>query len=359
MLTDMDADTAPLVALLTRICQTPAPTFEERARAQLICQLWQEAGLTPRLDEVGNVIAELPGNGPHLLLAAHLDTVFEQHTDVTVRACGERLCAPGIGDNSASLAVLSYYLKHRPGSYPKLTVAATVGEEGLGDLRGIRHLLAGARFDGVIAIDGHLGTIVDQAVGSRRYAFTLQAKGGHSWGDYPSPSATHALGDMIHAITRIPVPSHPRSSLNVGQVQGGSSINAIAETASFNLDLRSLEQAVLEQLEREVIRRVTKVARQHRVRLEWRKIGERPAGRCDNSRLVAAAQQALAALGERCRTVAGSTDANAAMAAGIPAIAFGVYHGGDAHRLSEWLAPESLAVGYQALSLLLSALADR
>jgi acetylornithine deacetylase/succinyl-diaminopimelate desuccinylase-like protein len=353
------AEVSPLLALLRRICETPAPTFEETARGRLIHALWQGTGLTPHIDEVGNVVAQVPGRGKHLLLAAHLDTVFDRHTDVTVKTSGDKLCAPGIGDNSASLAVLTHYLYERAGTpHPNLTVAATVGEEGLGDLRGIRHLVARGVFDAVIAIDGHLGTVVHQSVGSRRFEFTLHAKGGHSWGDYPSPSATHALGDMIHAITHIALPAKPRSSLNIGQVQGGTSINAIAETASFNLDMRSLEQQTLDWLEREVFKRVRKVERQHQVTVQSRKVGDRPTGVSDNAWLVAAAQQALESLGQHCRTVASSTDANAAMAQSIPAIAFGVYTGGDAHRLSEWLEPASLTTGYQALTALLRALAD-
>jgi tripeptide aminopeptidase len=360
MLTDMvsHSQASQLLELLKRICETPAPTFDETARGKLIYNLWQTAGLTPVTDEVGNIVAHLPGRGRHILLAAHLDTVFDRHTDVTVKTCGERLCAPGIGDNSASLAVLTHYLFERDNlRHPTLTVAATVGEEGLGDLRGVRQLVQ-QEYDAVIAIDGHLGTVVHESVGSRRFDFTLHAKGGHSWGDYPSPSATHALGDMIHALTHISVPSIPRSSLNIGQVKGGTSINAIAEEASFNLDLRSLEHATLEWLEREVFKRIRKVERQHRITVTSKQVGDRPTGVSDNAWLVDAARQTLEALGESCRVIASSTDANAAMARGIPAIAFGVYTGGDAHRLSEWLEPASLVTGYSALKDLLERLAS-
>lgn len=359
MLADMVShiQVSRLLELLRHICETPAPTFYETARGKLIYDLWQTAGLTPVTDEVGNIVAHLPGSGRHILLAAHLDTVFDHSTDVKVKTCGERLCAPGIGDNSASLAVLTHYLFERDNlPRPSLTVAATVGEEGLGDLRGIRHLVK-QDYDAVIAIDGHLGTVVHESVGSKRFDVTLHAKGGHSWGDYPSPSATHALGDMIHALTHISVPSKPRSSLNIGQVKGGTSINAIAEEASFNLDLRSLEHSTLEWLENEVFKRIRKVERQHQITVTSKQVGDRPTGVSENAWLVDAARQTLEALGESCRVIASSTDANAAMARGIPAIAFGVYTGGDAHRLSEWLEPASLATGYCALQALLERLA--
>lgn len=354
---------AALVALLTRICQTPAPTFAEGARAEVIAGLWQEAGATPHRDSVGNVIAELPGRGPRVLLAAHLDTVFAADTDVSVREREGKLYAPGIGDNSASLAVLTALLQAlqtNPGApRPQLTLAATVGEEGLGDLRGMRQLLAerAGEFDAVIAIDGHLGTIVHAAVGSKRYEVALYAKGGHSWGDFPSPSAVHALGEAVHAVSHLKVPSTPRTTFNVGQVWGGSSINAIAEQAGFNLDLRSLDAEVLSDLEAEALARIRRAAKRHGVEVTLRLVGDRPTGSSPNAALVAAAEAALAAVGIAPRLTASSTDANAAMAAGLPAIGFGVYHGGDAHRLSEWLEPASLLVGCRALAVLLATLA--
>lgn len=348
--------------MLTRICQTPAPTFAEAVRGELIAELWQQAGARVSRDSVGNVITELAGAGPQVLLAAHLDTVFDADTEVTVIERESRLCAPGIGDNSASLAVITALLQALQAApelpRPRLTLAATVGEEGLGDLRGIRELLSerAQEFDAVIAIDGHLGTIVHAAVGSKRYEVELTAKGGHSWGDFPSPSAVHALGEAIQALTRLKLPSAPRSTFNVGQVWGGTSINAIAQRAGFNLDLRSLDATVLAALEAEAIARIRRAAKRHGVELTLRLVGDRPAANVPNAQLVAAAQAALREVGVTPRLSASSTDANAAMAAGLPAIAFGVYQGGDAHRLSEWLEPSSLLVGYRALWLLLESL---
>ena len=349
-----------LLGLLKCICETPAPTSDEAARAKLIAELWGEAGLEPRIDAVGNVVAKLPGGvGSRVLVAARLDTVFGPDTEIKVNRQGERLLAPGIGDNSASLAVLSYYAKRLTPELPRarLTLAATVGEEGLGDLRGIRELMRQAEdFDLVIALDGHLGTVIDRAVGSKRFEVGLSAAGGHSWGDYPNPSAVHALGDMVHALTRISVPKEPRSSLNVGEVQGGTSINAIAQAARFNLDLRSLDADVLASLEAEALGRIRRLANQHRVKADIVQVGDRPVATVDNSALVSAARAALEEVGVPLRTAASSTDANAALAAGLPAISFGVYRGGDAHRLSEWLDPASLATGYAAFVQLVATL---
>jgi acetylornithine deacetylase/succinyl-diaminopimelate desuccinylase-like protein len=264
--------------------------------------------------------------------------------------------APGIGDNSASLAVMLHYARQLAAEpeRPRLTLAATVGEEGLGDLCGMRELMrrVGA-FDLMVALDGHLGTVVDKSVGSKRFEVSLLAAGGHSWGDYPSPSAVHALADAVHALTRISVPREPRSSLNVGQVWGGASINAIAQEARFNLDLRSLDAEVLLALAQEAVKRVRRAAKAHGVEMQLEQVGERPAARSANEALVRAAKRALETLGVPVRTAASSTDANAAMASGLPAIAFGVYRGGDAHRQSEWLEPESLLVGYKAFARLM------
>ena len=358
----MTPDLSEITELLRTICETPAPTFDETARGELVAGFLSEMGLEPVTDAVGNVTAEVPGGrGPRLLLAAHLDTVFGADTDVRVRKVGSRLAAPGIGDNSASLAVLLTYLRRvqrDPKSHPRLTFAATVGEEGLGNLRGIRALLArrAPDFDAVIAVDGHLGALINAAVGSQRFEFSFSAKGGHSWGDFPSPSATHALGEAVTALAKLPLGVGPRSSYNVGQVWGGTGVNAIAQRAGFNLDLRSTDAALLAHLSRDAQARVERVAARHEVELSVQQVGDRPAAVSPNEGLVRAGQAALRDHGLRAHLSASSTDANAALALGLPAIAFGVYRGGDAHRLSEWLEPESLGVGLDVLGRLLERL---
>lgn len=356
------SESSALRDTLTAFTETAAPTFDEGRRAALLLRRWREAGADATLDAVGNVVATVPGGrGPRVVLAAHLDSVFGPEVDVRVRQDGNRWRAPGIGDNAASLAVLTHLLQDLPpaSERPRLTVAGTVGEEGLGDLRGARHLVheIGRHHDLFVAVDGHLGVITDRAVGSRRYEARFRGHGGHAWGDYPSPSAVHAAGEAIARLIRVNVPGQPRSSLNVGQVWGGTSVNAIAEEAGFNLDLRSVEGAALDVLTDVALQRIEAAARDQGCTVEVVKVGDRPVGEVDNRALVAAAKVALDAVGETPRLAAGSTDANAAVAVGIPAIAFGVYRGGDAHRLEEWVEPDSLAVGLQALRELLRRLA--
>ncbi len=354
---------AALIAHLRRVTETTAPPFHEGRRGELVARSWRDAGLAVTRDDVGNVIASVPGGtGPRVLVAAHLDTVFGPEVEVRVVERAGRLCAPGIGDNSASLALLLHLageLVHGDElARPRLTLAATVGEEGLGDLRGARRLVErhAADHDHFVALDGHLGTIVAQAVGSRRFEVHLSGAGGHSWGDFPSPSAVHAAAEAIHAVLRLAVPKEPRTTLNVGQVWGGTSINAIAERAGFNLDVRSVDADVLAALADAAVAAARRAARRLGCEVSVEGVGERPAARTDNERLVACAREALAAVGEGARVVASSTDANAAMAAGLSAIAFGAYRGGDAHRESEWLEPASLVRGYRAFLRLLELL---
>ena len=347
-------------ALARTICEVPSPTFAEADRAALLMTLWRDAGLEPRLDPIGNVLADVPGgSGPRVVLAAHLDTVFEAGTDVSVREAEGRWYAPGLGDNSASLAVLTALAESIAAGAlperPRLLLCATVGEEGLGDLRGAKALVADVAdtADAFIAVDGHLGGVVHQAVGSVRFEVLLRGPGGHSWGDHGTPSAVHALGDIIHALTRIELPRLPRSSLNVGVVRGGTTVNAIAEQASCTVDLRSVDPVELARLATEAERRARSVARRHGLEVTVTRVGQRPAASGGNEALVAAAERALRTIGIEPQRSASSTDANAAMAAGLPALCFGVYRGGDAHRAGEWIDPASLDQGLAALRELL------
>lgn len=359
-------DAAALEALLVEIASTPAPTGAEGARAAVVARHWREAGLTPHLDAIGNVVATLPGSGagadagPTVMVACHLDSVFGLQVDVSVnRTDPNRWVGAGLGDNAASLAVLTQWLKERgAGRWPNLTLVATVGEEGLGDLRGARHAVAtlGEGTDLFIALDGYLGSVIDVGVGSRRYEATFVAPGGHSWGDYPSPSATHAAGHAMARLADLHVPRSPRSSLNIGQIWGGTSINAIAERAGFNLDMRSVDQHALAALERSALAAIRQAAAAQGAEVELEQVGDRPAGACNSPRLLSAAKDAFEAVGLTPSTNAGSTDANAAMAANIPALCFGVYRGGNAHRLDEWVDPTSLPAGVTALRELLARL---
>ncbi len=347
-----------LVERLLEIAQTPAPTFAEGQRATLIARLWAGFGLHPEVDAVGNVIARVPGSkrgSPRLCLAAHLDTVFEASTDLSVRRESDRLIGPGVGDNASSLTVLTAYLEMLTSegvSAPcELVCVATTGEEGLGDLRGAKHLIAQHHqdMDAFVAVDGYLGLVVDRAVGVRRYRAAFRTEGGHSWGNAGGPSAIHALGEAIHDLYRIPLAQDPRATLNVGTVVGGTSVNSIASHAELLLDLRSTDEPTLEMLEGSARSALQRSARRARAELELEKVGDRPAGETRSDALVRAASRALERVGITPRRVASSTDANAAVPYKLPAVAFGVYRGGNAHRLDEWVEPASLETGVHAL----------
>jgi len=352
---------------LRALTEVPAPPFAEAGRSAAVAAAWRAAGLSAHVDDLGDVVAELPGGeGARVLLAAHLDTVFPAGTDVRVNELDDgRWAAPGISDDGSGLAVLTTLAEEvaagRGGRRPRVTLAATVGEEGLGDLRGARRVVAdhAGRIDVFVAVDGGLGQVVSGAVGSHRLTARFRARGGHAWGDRGAPSAVHAMGDAIHALIRIEVPREPRSSLNVGVAGGGSSVNAIAESASLTLDVRSLDPDALALLVGRVEQRLRSVARRHRVEVDIEVVGDRPAGSTADERLLGAARAALTRVGVEPKVAPSSTDANAAVAAGIPAIGFGVARGGDAHRLTEWIEPDSLLVGYRALGHLLEELARR
>ncbi|HEX2865096.1 MAG TPA: M20/M25/M40 family metallo-hydrolase, partial [Deinococcales bacterium] len=339
-----------LPALLRELAGTPAPSFAEGERAGTLTRLWRERGLEPVQDEAGNVRLVLPGPAgrPRLALAAHLDTVFPAGTDLSISEQNGTLRAPGIGDNAASLTVLTGFLEELGGDPPcTIEVAATTGEEGLGDLRGAKAFLRerAAALDAFVAVDGYLPVIVDRAVGVRRYEVTFRAAGGHSWGNAGAPSAIHAIGEAIHELYRLPLTNEPRTTLNVGEIRGGTSVNSIASEAGLLLDLRSVDSGTLEALDTAALAVLRRVERRTRARLALKSVGDRPAGATPNASLVGAATSVLAAHGLSARTTASSTDANAAVPYGLPAIAFGVYEGGFAHRLDEWVNPRSLPLG--------------
>ncbi len=346
-----------LKSLLLEIAQTPAPTFAEGQRASFIASRWASFGLEPHIDAAGNVIAHLAGDSPfRLALAAHLDTVFDIGTNLEMKLEGKRIVGAGIGDNAASLTVLTAYAQHlaEHGAPCQIDLVASTGEEGLGDLRGAKHYLAqhAKQLDAFVAVDGYLGLLVNQAVGVRRYRASFSSEGGHSWGNAGNPSSIHGLAESIHELYKISVPLEPRSTLSVGTVSGGVSVNSIAASAEFLLDLRSLDSRTLEQLDNEARLAVQRGAKRAKVEHRLELVGDRPAGTTSNGHLMQAANAALESVKIQPRAVASSTDANAAVPHGVPAIGFGVYVGGNAHRLDEWVEPSSLAIGLTALEQL-------
>lgn len=357
----------PAVAdLARRISEIPAPTFEEAERAAFVRDQFAALGLEVSEDAAGNVTARRPGQqrAGALLLAAHTDTVFPRDVDLTVRERAGRLYGPGIGDNSLAVAAILTLprLLDEAGLRTRadLLLCANTGEEGLGDLRGIKQAVADHRGDlgTVIAVEGHnLGRVTHQAVGSRRLRITVEGPGGHSWGAFGNPSAIHVLGEIIAAIAQLPVPRDPKTTFNVGLIEGGVSVNTIAPSASLVLDLRSVDPAALEALVGQV-HEIVRGAAASAIRVRAEVIGDRPAGALPvDAPLVRTVLDALRALGVEPVLDASSTDANVPLAAGIPAVCIGLTRGGHAHREDEYIEVAPIGRGMQQLILLVAALA--
>lgn len=362
--TAADAIAPDVLDLTARIAAIPAPTDDEVERSLAVEQLFRAEGLVATRDSIGDVVATIPGRlsssagARPLLVAAHLDTVFPRATPLTVVRATDRLEGPGIGDNSLAVAaaVNLARLLRLAGETPAVDVLVTgnVGEEGLGNLRGIREVMRGNPSVGaVIAVEGHtLGRLTHVAVGSRRYRITVTGPGGHSWGDFGRPSAIHGLSKLVSELDAIPLPRSPKTTLNVGTIEGGVSVNTISPVASCLLDLRSTDEPTLHRLSERVARLVARVERDDSLGFALESIGERPAGVVSvDSTIVTVAAQSLKVLGVEPSFDASSTDANVPIAAGMPAICIGLTSGGNVHRTDEYIDTAPVATGIAQLAL--------
>lgn len=360
-----------------RICEVEAPPFKEAGRAKLYAEMFRQAGLrSVRIDAEGNVIGERPGQQPHptLVFSAHLDTVFPEGTNVTVRREGRTLHGPGIGDDCRGLAVLLAVVRalnaskiETPGS---IIFVGTVGEEGLGDLRGVRRLFnetLQGRIDRFVSVDGTGLGITNLAVASLRFRVTFSGPGGHSFGSFGTVNPAHALGRAIARVSEFRVPASPRTTFNVGRVGGGTSVNAIPGDAWMEVDLRSVDSAALQALESQFRQAMQQAvdeentrwgSRQLKVSVET--VGNRPAGRTAASApIVEAAGSVTRALGLPVTLAQGSTDANLAMSLGIPAVTIdGGGTGNGAHTADETFDTTDSWRGTQRALLLAIALAQ-
>ena len=371
-----------------RLTEIPAPEFGEGARAEYLGKLFADAGLDVRMDAVGNVIGERSGadSDSVILLAAHLDTVFPSNTRIRVKRTGGRIEAPGITDNGAGLAALAGVaraLSHsRVRTAKTIVLAGDVGEEGEGNLRGIRALVEsyGKRLTAVVAVDGpSTDHVTTQAVASRRFEISVSGPGGHSWSDFGAPNPITAISRGIVRFSAIRVPTDPRTSYNFGAIEGGASVNSIPARASVKVDLRSESDAELNRLEK-VLRDAMAIAtkdeisassqgagrqsggtqlNQSQFRLEITPLGLRPGGKLpDNSPLLEAVRSVDRFLGNRSRLERGSTDANIPLSLGIPALSVGGGgKGGGAHTLDEWYEPAGRELGLKRVFLIALALA--
>jgi tripeptide aminopeptidase len=338
-----------------KACEIPAPTFQEEQRAAWFKQRFTELGLkNVRLDRIGNVIGERPGTGagPVLVLAAHLDTVFPAGTDVRVKREGAMLIAPGIGDDARGLGVILAVARAlnaaKIETVGTVLFVANVGEEGLGDLRGVRHLFneeLKGRATHFVSVDGTGLGITNTAVGVVRYRVTVRGPGGHSYGAFGLPSPIHALGRAIEKIARFHVPRNPKTTFNVGKLEGGTSVNSIAHTAWMEVDMRSENAAELNKLEAEFKRAVQASLEEENQRgvgdkklmLELKIVSQRPAGvQPPDSPIVQIARLADRTLGITTELDSGSTDSNIPISLSIPAITIdGGGKGFGAHSLDE------------------------
>jgi len=359
------------------ITEIPAPPFHEGARAAFLKKLLSGAGLRVDSDAAGNVIAEFPGASEDLVMVvSHLDTVFPSGTNVSVKREGGRLLAPGISDNGtglASLVALARALREaRIKTSSTVLFVADVGEEGEGNLRGVRALVEAhrKRLKYVIALDGSSTEYVTTAaLASKRVEIVIAGPGGHSWSDFGAPNPIHALGRGIARFVQTRVPEAPRTSFNIGEIEGGTSVNTIPERAAMKVDLRSESETELSKIEavlREAIQagveeemaaaRARGMAGSgNNLELKIAVLGVRPAGELpENSPLIAALLAADNRLGNRSRHERSSTDANIPLSLGIPAISLGAGgRSGGAHTLEEWYDPAGRELGLQRVALTL------
>jgi tripeptide aminopeptidase len=349
-----------VLKLAAEIAKIPAPTNREHLRSAYISTLMSGLGFVDIwTDDLGDITGVVRGvlPSPQVLIAGHIDTVFPIETPLSISVGATKSFGPGIGDNSlgvaAALKIPAMLSRANVQTATDVIVTGNVGEEGLGDLRGMkavmdRHSGVGA----VIALEGHnLGRVTHVAVGSRRYRVTATGPGGHSWGDFGNVNAIHAAADIIHQLAAIELPANPKTTLNVGMIEGGISVNTIAPSASFLLDLRSVDEQALDRLSGEVEAVFERQIPDMDVSFEI--IGERPAGVVQtDSRIIRLASSILESIGIQPIGDASSTDANIPISRGIPAVCIGLTTGGNVHREDEFIDNDPIAEGlYQLLAL--------
>jgi len=377
------ANESRLAEYQMEVARIAAPPFGETARSAWLADRFREIGLNDvQIDEVGNVFAVHPGYGNrYLSLSAHIDTVFPAATPLNIRQQGARLYGPGVSDNGAGIVAIlaiahALQTARIPHALPFVFIG-NVGEEGEGDLRGMRHVFATPRWNNAIAysivVDGAgSDTVVAEALGSRRFEVIVRGPGGHSWSDFGAPNPIIVLARAIDAFSRTPVPASPKTTFNVGVIRGGTSVNSIPESASMRVDLRSTSMAEIDRLEGALrlalersVRRENEAVAAHAARKpqavqsELVEIGNRPAGElAPDSRVFKVIRAVDAHLGNAAQVQRASTDANIPLSLGREAIAIGGGgQGGGAHTLQEWFDCNGRELGLKRTLLTMLALA--
>lgn len=367
------------------MARIPAPPFGESARAAWLAERFREVGLDDvRIDDVGNVFGTHPGFGRrYVALSAHIDTVFPASTPLNIRHQGSRIYGPGVSDNGAGVVALlgiaallrNVRIRH---ALPFVFIG-NVGEEGEGDLRGMRHIFATPRWKDSIAyslvLDGAgADTIVAEALGSRRFEVIVRGPGGHSWSDFGAPNPIVILAKAIDAFTATPVPSSPKTTFNIGVIRGGTSVNSIPESASMKVDIRSTSMAEMERLEQSLRLALNRAVEDETMTAEMRSpaqkrpagmgcevvvIGSRPAGELPaGAKILQVVRAVDAQLGNAAQVQRASTDANIPLSLGLEAVAIGGGGtGGGAHTLQEWFDSSGRELGLKRILLSMLTLA--
>ena len=367
------------------VARIPAPPFAESARGAWLAERFREVGLDDvRIDDVGNVFGVHPGFGQrYVALSAHIDTVFPASTPLNVRQQGSRLYGPGVSDNGAGvtamLAIASLLRAVRIRHALPFVFIGNVGEEGEGDLRGMRHIFSTPRWKDSIAysvvLDGAgADTIVAEALGSRRFEVIVRGPGGHSWSDFGAPNPIVILSRAIDTFTSTPVPNAPKTTFNIGVIRGGTSVNSIPESASMKVDIRSTSMSEMERLEQTLRLALNRAVEDETLAAEMRSpqqkrpsgvncevvaIGNRPAGElATGSRILHVIRAVDTQLNNTAQVQRASTDANIPLSLGLEAIAIGGGGtGGGAHTLQEWFDSNGRELGLKRILLTLLALA--
>ncbi|HZR66072.1 MAG TPA: M20/M25/M40 family metallo-hydrolase [Terriglobales bacterium] len=379
---DQEAEFTRWQMELSRI---PAPPFGEKARAEWVGEQFRALGIRDiSKDKIGNVCGFRRGQLETILsISAHIDTVFPANTPLNIRQQGTKLYGPGISDNAAGVTALlaiaaafeNFNLPHQV----SLLFIGNVGEEGEGDLRGMRHIFSESQWREAIrtslVLDGAgTDTIVAEALGSRRFEVIVRGPGGHSWSDFGVPNPIVVLGRAIHLFSHTRVSTSPKTTYNIGVIRGGTSVNSIPESASMRVDMRSSSPAEIDRLDLELRRAVDIAIEEEEIRSAHKRdpgqyrsglmaemvpIGNRPGGELDpNSRAVQIARAVDAYLGNTAQIQRASTDANIPISMGREAIAIGAGgNGGGAHTLQEWFDPAGRSVGLTRILLIALALA--
>lgn len=343
--------------LAIEICRIPSMTGKEERKAFFIRdKLYEITSKEAAVDEAGNIKYLIKGNSNEMLIiAAHMDTVFMDLQDIMVVRKDNYIYGPSIGDNSINVAALILIIRMFNDLNIKLErdmlFVFDVGEEGLGNLKGIRRIMQdyGDKAAEFIAVDCGYGSIVNTGVGSKRYSISIKTEGGHSWSAFGNDNAILYASKLIQGLYNFKVPKEPKTTYNIGIIKGGTSVNTIAQDVEMTFDLRSIDKDSLEKLDSEFIELIEEI-KNEKIRIDIKVLGERPPGKCnEDTRLIKIINEVRQELGLKSDFTSSSTDANIAMSMGIPSVSFGISEGKGAHTMEEYIDVNSLELGIRHL----------